>query len=49
MTDKPKRGRKLKEAEAVETEPDAWDRFEKTIDKIVPPKRPEPKKESPDK
>ncbi len=27
-----------KEAKAVETEPDAWERFEKTIGKIVPPK-----------
>ena len=35
---KPKR-RKMKEAEAIETEPDAWERFEKTIGKIVPPKR----------
>ena len=24
--------------EEVETEPDAWERFEKTIGKIVPPK-----------
>ena len=34
---------KRKEAEAVETEPDAWERFEKTIGKIVPPKRHKPK------
>ena len=27
-----------KKAEAVETEPDAWERFEKAIGKIVPPK-----------
>ncbi len=39
-----KRPVKRKEAEAVETEPDAWERFEKTIGKIVPPKRREPKK-----
>ncbi len=25
--------------EEIETEPDAWERFEKTIGKIVPPKR----------
>jgi hypothetical protein len=25
--------------EEVETKPDAWERFEKTIGKIVPPKR----------
>ncbi len=31
--------------EEIETEPDAWERFEKTIAKIVPPKRPKPKKE----
>jgi hypothetical protein len=24
--------------EEVETHPDAWDRFQKTMDKIVPPK-----------
>jgi hypothetical protein len=29
--------------EEIETEPDAWERFEKTIGKIVPPKRPKPK------
>jgi len=25
--------------EDIETEPDAWDRFQRTMDKIVPPKR----------
>ena len=30
--------------EKIETEPDAWDRFEKTIGNIVPPKRRPPKK-----
>ena len=25
--------------EEVETHPDGWDRFQKTMDKIVPPKR----------
>ncbi len=30
--------------EEIETEPDAWERFEKTIGKIVPPKqKPKPK------
>ncbi len=29
--------------EEIETEPGAWERFEKTIGKIVPPKRPEPR------
>ena len=29
--------------EDVEIEPDAWERFEKTIGKIVPPKRPKQK------
>ncbi len=33
--------KKLK-PEEIETEPDAWERFEKTIGKIVPPKRREP-------
>ena len=28
--------------EDIETEPDAWERFEKTIGKIIPPKRREP-------
>ncbi len=30
---------KRKEAQSVETEPDAWDRFQRTMDKIAPPKR----------
>jgi hypothetical protein len=25
--------------EEIETEPDAWERFQRTMDKIVPPKR----------
>ena len=33
--------------EEIETEPDAWERFEKTIGKIVPPRR--AKKENVDK
>ena len=33
---KPPKKPKLEE---IETEPDAWERFEKTIGKIVPPKR----------
>lgn len=36
---KPKKRRKLKEAGAVETEPDAWERFERAVHKIAPPKR----------
>lgn len=36
---KPKKRRKLKEAKAVETEPDAWERFESAVYKIAPPKR----------
>lgn len=43
---------KRKEAEAVETEPDAWDRFTQAVDKIVPPKKPKPKEKdekTPDK
>ncbi len=39
MTKSPK---KLK-PEEIETEPDGWDRFQQTMDKIVPPKRPKPK------
>jgi hypothetical protein len=35
-----KKPRKLKEAQAVETEPDAWERFENAIHKVAPPKRP---------
>jgi hypothetical protein len=31
--------------EEIETHPDGWDRFQKTMDKIVPPKRREPKNE----
>jgi hypothetical protein len=29
----------------IETVPDAWDRFERAVKKVVPPKRPKPKKE----
>ena len=36
---------KRKEAESVEVEPDAWERFESAVKKIVPPKRAETKKE----
>jgi hypothetical protein len=35
--------KKKPKPEEIETEPDAWERFEKTIGKIVPPKRPKPK------
>ncbi len=31
--------------EEIETVPDAWERFEKTIGKIVPPKKPKRLKE----
>lgn len=34
---------KRKEAQSVETVPDAWERFTKTVTKSVPPKRPKPK------
>lgn len=44
---KPKRV-KHKEAEAVETEPDAWERFTKAMRKVAPPKRPKPKKDKQD-
>lgn len=30
---------KKEKPEDIETEPDAWERFQKTMDKIVPPKR----------
>lgn len=30
------------EAAEIETEPDAWERFERTMDKVAPPKRPKP-------
>ena len=39
-----KKKTKSKKPEEIETEPDAWERFEKTIGKIVPPKRHRPKK-----
>jgi hypothetical protein len=29
----------MKEAKAIETEPDAWERFEKAIHTIAPPKK----------
>ncbi len=48
MTKPPKKPKREK-PEQIETEPDAWERFEKTIGKIVPPKRHKPKKEAPDK
>ena len=37
-------GEKKPTSEEIETEPDAWERFEKTIGKIVPPKRHKPEK-----
>mgnify|MGYP003637635153 FL=1 len=30
---------KNEKPEDVETDPDSWERFQKTMDKIVPPKR----------
>jgi hypothetical protein len=36
---KPQKNVKRKEAESVEVEPDAWERFQRTMDKVVPPKR----------
>jgi hypothetical protein len=33
---------KLKEARAVETVPDAWDRFESAVKTVAPPKLPKP-------
>jgi hypothetical protein len=35
MAKKPSKKPKLEE---IETEPDGWDRFQRTMDKIVPPK-----------
>jgi hypothetical protein len=39
----PKKRVKRKEIEAVELKPDAWDQFEKAMDKVAPPKKPKPK------
>lgn len=39
---KPRR-RRIKEAQAVEVEPDAWERFEKAVGQLAPPKKPAPK------
>jgi len=30
---------KKQKPEEIETEPDGWERFQRTMDKIVPPKR----------
>tara|TARA_R110002094_G_scaffold6344_2_gene15476 strand:- start:286 stop:441 length:156 start_codon:yes stop_codon:yes gene_type:complete len=45
MADKPK----SEKPEDVETHPDSWERFQKTMDKIVPPKRGEKKERESDK
>ncbi len=45
MAKPPKKPKRVK-PEQIETEPDAWERFEKTIGKIVPPRRRESKKEA---
>ncbi len=37
--DMAKKSPKKPKPEEIETEPDAWERFEKTIGKIIPPKR----------
>lgn len=34
---------KRKEAQAVETAPDAWERFRQATHKVAPPRRPKPK------
>ena len=44
---KPKKRVKRKELAAVETEPDAWQRFESAIQKIAPPKKAKPKDNAP--
>ncbi len=41
MADPPKKPK----PEEIETEPDGWDRFQRTMDKIVPPKRKPPEKD----
>lgn len=40
-----KKRRKLKEAEAIEIEPDAWERFEEAVHKLAPPRRPTKKRD----
>jgi len=40
---KPVKHRKMKEAQAVETEPDAWERFQSAIKTVAPPKKPKDK------
>jgi hypothetical protein len=42
MPANPKKRVKREEIEAVELKPDAWDQFEKAVDKIAPPKKPKP-------
>jgi len=42
---KPKR-RRIKEAMSVEVESDAWERFEKAVGKIAPPKKPKAKRDA---
>jgi|GEM_PF-6634821 len=39
--------RKKKTVEKIEPEPDAWDRFEKAIHKIAPPKKAKAKESPP--
>lgn len=46
MSANPKTKTKKKD---VETEPDAWERFEKAVHKIAPPKKAKAKEEKPAK
>jgi hypothetical protein len=39
-----KPAKRIKKAKDVEIAPDAWERFTKTIGKVVPAKTPKPKK-----
>ncbi len=41
----PKSPKKPQKPKDVETEPDAWERFERGLKQAVPPKRPKPKKD----
>jgi len=48
VADKPKpKTVKRKEAEAVETVPDAWERFESAVKAVAPEKRPKPEEQAP--
>ena len=45
MAKAPKKPQKGQKPQEIETEPDGWDRFQRTMDKIVPPKRRKPNDE----